>query len=323
MTERAHSLPRIGGLIQSKPLFHPAYRAWIGAGRRRRTLWRLGPGVLMILAAWVATSFGAMALGGWVASMSYPEQGLDVIDLLGSLTAIPPAIACLIILASFLGLWIGVWAALRLLHRRSLVSTLSAPGRWRWRDFLVGTAIALGLVSVSIAGVLISGQELPVSEIGLLDWGWLFIPLIPLTFLQACGEEVMMRGYLQQQLSARCRNPLVWAVLPSLLFGLLHLQAGWQGWAYVGVTTLFGLAAALTVWRTGSLAGAMGLHFGNNFLSFALAGPVVMRDSLLVEGWLQENATPGPFLIDALCYLAVLLWVMSRWSPFRPNPRAG
>ena len=56
------------------------------------------------------------------------------------------------------------------------------------------------------------------------EWLIGLIPALALILMQVAAEEVAFRGYLLQQLRARFRSPLVWAVLPALVFGALHFD---------------------------------------------------------------------------------------------------
>ncbi|MEM7508540.1 MAG: CPBP family intramembrane glutamic endopeptidase [Pseudomonadota bacterium] len=313
--------------MRCRPVFHPAYRGWIGAGRRRPALWRVLLGIVIIALCWSLTALAVFVIADAVRLATTRGDELGEIlanwvaaggPQMNSIWVIEPELAGLLVVASFSGIWLGVWITLRLLHRRHLASVLAAPGRWHWRDYAIGFAIALGFFVFSLFGFLIAGENLPFSLGGVAAWGWALVPLFLLVGVQACGEELLLRGYLQQQLATRCRNPLIWLGVPSLLFGLLHWQPGLQGIAYIAVTTIFGLAAGVIVWRTGSLAGAMGLHHANNMLNFTLTGPHGMAESLRSGGGQIDAAA---FAASGLLFLALLVLVLSRWSPFNPVPR--
>ena len=113
------------------------------------------------------------------------------------------------------------------------------------------------------------------TDLSIATWLIWLLPIGILVFLQAVGEELIFRGYLLQQLARLSRNPLVWAVLPSLTFGLAHLanapvgrgrallcrrhrdQRGRSGGA--------GLALGLHLARAG-------LHFGINITAITVIG---------------------------------------------------
>ena len=188
----------------------------------------------------------------------------------------------------------------------------------RWREFGGGLALAAAFWCVSLAvGLAVVGvpqrSALPVTL-----WLASLSPLAVLVFLQASGEELIFRGYILQQLGARFRSPLVWAFLPSFLFGMLHYSGGTElgiGWHYVAVTTLFGVTAAAMVWRTGSLALAMGVHTGMNMLSLSLAGVRGLVDGALLYSYPKSDAAML-FVTDGAATTLLLIFVLSPWFPF-------
>lgn len=104
---------------------------------------------------------------------------------------------------------------------------------------------------------------------------WLRLVLLPLSIaallIQVTAEELLYRGYLQQQLAARFENPIIWMVAVNLLFGIAHFDRNadlvyalqYVAWAFV-----FGMAASDLTARTGSLAAAIGYHLANNLFAF-------------------------------------------------------
>lgn len=166
----------------------------------------------------------------------------------------------------------GLAVGLALMMRRGLPS-LIGPWRAALRNFfwvaLPLVALWAALLPVTTLGDGVSanlslGQQLP----------WLPIAVLGL-IVQTGTEELVFRGYLQQNLAARFRSRWVWMVLPSVLFGLLHYsvqQFGALSWLVVGWSALFGLVAADLTARTGNLGAAVGLHFANNVSAVLLLG---------------------------------------------------
>ncbi len=110
---------------------------------------------------------------------------------------------------------------------------------------------------------------------GLSFGTWILILPIALIAIaiQTGAEELLFRGYLQQQLAARFASPVVWAVLPALIFGLLHFDpasAGGNVWLVVGSAALFGLMAADLTARSGSIGAAWGFHLANNMFALTV-----------------------------------------------------
>lgn len=119
--------------------------------------------------------------------------------------------------------------------------------------------------------------------------------------VQTASEEILYRGYLQQAFAARHASPLLWMVLPNLVFASVHWTDGgdWvENWQYVIWAFCFGLCCSDLVARTGSLGPAIGLHLANNayaFLFFAEAGgPDSGLALLLFPATPELPVLPGP-----------------------------
>ncbi|SEQ73652.1 hypothetical protein SAMN05428995_10751 [Loktanella sp. DSM 29012] len=159
--------------------------------------------------------------------------------------------------------------AVRLLHQRGLASMIG-PRKLAVRHTVVAT-LAVSLVLLVQEPALLwfdLSQDLGLRNPAL--WlVWLLPGIVAIT-LQCATEELLYRGYLQQQLGALSSSRWVWMVLPSVYFGFGHLYNGdtvaagvlWAGWA-----TLLGLACADLTARTGTLGAAVGLHVANNIFA--------------------------------------------------------
>ncbi|WP_299371713.1 CPBP family intramembrane glutamic endopeptidase [uncultured Tateyamaria sp.] len=104
----------------------------------------------------------------------------------------------------------------------------------------------------------------------------LLLPVALLAVLiQTSAEEVFFRGYIQQQLAARFRSPLVWMLLPAGLFGVGHYlpeTAGSNATTIALWATVFGLLMADLTARSGTLGPAIAVHFANNISAMVLTG---------------------------------------------------
>ena len=133
------------------------------------------------------------------------------------------------------------------------------------RLFALATVVA---VITSNSSTLV--QNLPLSQwLGLLPLSLVFL------LIQVSAEELVFRGYLQSQLAALGLHRLVWIVIPSAIFGLLHYDPAVMGAAAPWIalsTTLFGICAADLTARTGTLGPAIALHFAWNFYPIVLIG---------------------------------------------------
>ncbi|MEO9684246.1 MAG: CPBP family intramembrane glutamic endopeptidase [Tateyamaria sp.] len=104
---------------------------------------------------------------------------------------------------------------------------------------------------------------------------WLLLLPVALiaVLIQTSAEEVLFRGYIQQQLAAKFKSPLIWMVLPAVLFGLGHYMpssAGSNAWTIALWATVFGVLMADLTARSGTLGPAMAVHFVNNVSALVL-----------------------------------------------------
>ncbi len=293
----------------------PLFAAYVAPARAYPQIWRLALGLGLIAGVY----FSWMALLG---GLLWLVSGLDGLGLrLHVIGQGADPWSLLLLLSTFAGMALGAWAAARLLHKRGWRSLFGRPAVVL-RDFTLGVAVML-VVGGGLSLALL--PFLPALEPATLLPVWLaFLPLALLGIaLQTGAEELVFRGYLQQQLAARFATPLVWMVLPSVLFGLAHYapaEMGENTWLVVATTGLFGLIAADLTARTGALGLAWGLHFANNCLAILLVSAMGGLDGLalfqLPEGAAHAEVMRPLLLADMALMVAVWaacrLWLRSR-----------
>lgn len=245
---------------------YAAHDAFVAPARARPQLWRLVLGLAVVV---LCVSLFPLPLLGLVAAVGGTDAVGDLFyDILGTDT--PGAV--LFVLTSFAGMALGVVLAAWLLHRRG-IGSLFGPRARVWRHFLIAAALAWAVFALASALV---PSETPVEpNLPPHLWAMFLMSGILALLLQTGAEEALFRGYLQQQLAARFRSPLVWMALPALAFGALHVnpaEPGLNMWLIFGVTSLFGLLAADLTAATGSLGAAWGFHFANNTVGVLIVG---------------------------------------------------
>lgn len=284
-----------------------AHAAFVAPARARPDLWRLLLGLILTMVVY-ALGIGAIFLG--IAAVS----GLDGAQtwMLAMADGTGPT-GTLLLLATFIGMALGPMIAVRLLHARP-ARGLFGPRSRTLRDFCVVLLICAAVYAVSSLLPLPGAPPQPNLEPAI--W-FSFLPLAIMgVLLQTGAEEILFRGYLQQQLAARFASPVMWMVLPSALFALLHYQPDIMGdntWLMIGAVFVFSLLAADLTAVTGSIGAAWGMHFANN----ALAILVVSADGPL-SGLALYTAPISPaspeirplFLLDIATTIA--LWGVIR-----------
>ncbi|GAA0290238.1 CPBP family intramembrane glutamic endopeptidase [Rhodovulum strictum] len=235
----------------------PLFEAYVEPARLYPELWRviIALGVIGLI---YAGCFALLLVG------AYPVLGpLAYFGWMQGIMAPATPGQTLFVLASFIGMGLGVLIATPALHYRE-PGSLFGP----MRDWVRGFGVAVAVLVPVYAGLFLIGRAALPLEAGLPIDQWLrFLPLaLVLVLIQTGSEEVLFRGYLQQQLAARFAARVVWMGLPALVFTVLHINpaAGINAWGILVAVFAFSLAAADLTERTGSLGVAMGWHFVNN-----------------------------------------------------------
>lgn len=286
---------------------YPGFDAFTAPARASAELWRTLLGALLIVTLYAIGATVIIAGGGFV------FESLGIATRFDILEGRTPA-ALLLVLFHFIAMAGAAILVTRLLHKRG-GWTLVGDRHRLWSDFrsMAGTAIVVSVIGAT-GVILLAGVDW---KLGIGTW-LIFLPLaLPLILLQTGAEELVFRGYLQQQLGARVGAGLraVWMLIPSLLFAAGHVEPSIQGgnyWAIFAITAYFALITADVTARTGSIGAAWGLHFINNvqaLLIFSLAGPLsgLSLGSVGIEAS-SPDALPL-FALDALALTVIyLLW---------------
>ncbi|OYX44895.1 MAG: hypothetical protein B7Z02_03510 [Rhodobacterales bacterium 32-67-9] len=291
---------------------HDAYAphdAYVAPARSRREVWRLFPGIAVILAAYLGTlvllgTYLTENYGRLIAQALYQRMARG--DTPGGM---------LMLLWTFLGLALGPMIAVRLLHGRS-AGTLFGPSlRKALADFIrvLGPILALNAVLLPFA----LGADTTRPGLGFAAFlGYLPFAL-PGVLVQTGAEELVFRGYLQQQLAARFRQRLIWIGLPSLLFASGHYlpgEFGGSAWAVALWAAVFGVLAADLTARTGNLGAALGFHAANNIAALLLVGLDGNLDGLALWSMTVDLRDPAAvipaFAVDFAA--TITAWLLAR-----------
>lgn len=213
------------------------------------------------------------------------------ISLLFALTSIAVMLPAVILAMATVGL-----------RPSSAVHSVAFRLRGRW--LLLSTVPALAILALNLGiGLLLSG---------LTTGEWLLAPttdlttfvicaviIVLLTPVQAAAEEYVFRGLLMQAIGAWIKFLPLALIVPTLLFASLHV---YDIWGLLDVA-IFGIAAAIVVWRTGGLEAAISMHTVNNVTSFLLLASGVFGTTV------NEAETGGP-IGPAISVVTMSLWVL-------------
>ena len=247
-------------LMSSMTNPYAAHQNFIAVAKRNPQLWRV---VLVVVGFELIFALSSDIM-------------LEVLGIFGAQDAYLEGVSAFGTLAQFATFGIGAAGLVmlvNLVHGHGF-AVLIGPKRAARRD-LIAVTLAVALV-LFVQELLPPWYMLADAEMRSLPRWALLIPVTLLVLLVQVGtEELMFRGYLQQQLACLSPRRWVWMGLPSVMFGVLHYWNGhgaaegalWACWA-----TLLGLACADLTARSGNLGPAIGLHLANNAFALLLYG---------------------------------------------------
>ena len=264
----------------------------VGPSRARPEWWRLGAGIVLSFAVlWIGSSIVVSI----VFSLIGIEQGRLMLDSVSS-GGTPAGTYLVLFLVSLIGL--GPLILARPLHGRRAITLFGPFGR-----AVLDFALSLRALAILFFVLfLLPGGEQPEQAMPFGHW-LTFLPLTVLAiFVQVTAEEVAFRGYLQSELAARVRSPLVWMIAPSVVFGLVHMspETGADAGIIAFSAFLFAVSAADLTARTGTLGAAIALHFSNNLLAIALVAFDGPHSSLALYAYSYgvEELSTGDYIVQ-------------------------
>lgn len=225
-------------------------------------------GVLLVILGQIAGSIPFIMIQ---ANELTANPGADPAALMD--TGLHPAINLALIILPFIGSMLGLWIAMRYIHRRPFASLINARDRFDWNKgaFSIGLWMLFMILFEGVAYTVDPGNYTFRFDAGA------FIPTTLMALLllpfQTSLEELVFRGYLLQGIGLGTRRPWLSILLTSMMFGLLHI-ANPEITAFGSVVLLyyigFGLVmAVITVMDEGTEL-ALGIHFANNFFGVML-----------------------------------------------------
>ncbi|MBZ9662600.1 CPBP family intramembrane metalloprotease [Mesorhizobium sp. ESP-6-4] len=301
-----------------------AFERYRRSPNEKTNLLRLFFGTAIVIAFWMAATAVVLFAGTYVYivwRLPGPSTGQYMQDFLASPVGILSA------LSSFAGIWIGLWVTMRLVHGEPLSALFGVTRCIAGGDFLKGLVAVLITSLFSEVLLYWLQPEIARGPITLSSWLLFLTPIALLAFLQTSSEEMLFRGYLLRALARRFSSPLVWAVLPGLLFTSLHWNTAStlaiNASVFISIGT-FALLLTLLVYVTGNLGAGFGAHLGNNLTGFLLISHQEAYNSFALlnakplegPGWTNLDAVLIA-AIGVVSTLLTMLLLLHRRSPLR------
>ena len=305
----------------------PQFEAFVDRARLGKNgLGRLVAGILVAVIVFLVAT-GIILVLGFLARAALDAlsggEGIGGAGAFAEFMVTPFGLA--VALLTLGGLWLGVWAAVRLIHKRSLGGVTGSEGRIDWTDFrkafvaFAAIPFALQLATMGF------DPELHRNPLPFVEWLPAAIAIAAILLVQTSAEEVFFRGYLTQSLAARFRSPWIWAVIPVLVFASLHFKPDVApALNFAMLAAIAGMAFGFTwlVTKTGNLGAAMGAHFANNLVAIlfvshdAAFSSAAFFNGSLMQGDSLQGAAAALQVLPALASLfAALVLIVHPKSP--------
>jgi len=285
----------------------PEFQAYVAPARLYPQIWRLILGFLLILFVYL----GFMGLVFW-GGFAYATP-FKFLSWANAVMTTQGAVPTLIMLFTFVGMALGPIIAAPACHMRG-PGTLFGPLATTLRGFF--TALIIVLLVFAIFSAVTFYLEPPLPNLPFNEWLGYLPYALPLILIQTSAEELIFRGYLQQQLAARFKSRFFWMVLPSMMFASLHWDPamGTNKWLVIGVTFAMALIAADLTEKTGSLGAAMGLHFANNIFALLIVSvqDTINGLALYVTPFNKADTAELPLAVGTDLILLLVIWRILR-----------
>lgn len=245
------------------------------AKQGKNSWWRYLLGILLILFLWlfVGTIFTGIFIFAVIA-IPLSHLSLDSLELqqqlqqkLPSFLTTPSIAAYVAVNISFVFFCLGVFLAVRCLHKRKFCTLLNANGSINFKRLLSGFGVWFLLNTILIVIAYFLQPQNFEFTFNPKQW-FLLLPLaLLLTPMQIATEEFFFRGYLLQGLGLITRRWLPLMVATGVLFMLPHLNNPevargpvWLALYYFA----FGVFQSLLVLLDNRLELALGVHAATN-----------------------------------------------------------
>ena len=282
----------------------------IAAACPHTAIWRIVMGIVTVTVLAFLWIFGVIWLIGVLNGTSF------LATMSGAMQPLAPRPGgAALYLFLIVGIGVGTLIAAAFWQKRR-PGTLFGPAARTLRHFVISAGLSL-TVMIILGALSLPFMERPELNMDVSTW-LLWLPLgILVLAAQTGSEELLFRGYLQSQLAARYAAPVVWLLIPSILFGAIHYQPGMPIFltlTIVIVATVFGILAGDLTARTGSIGAAWGFHFANTALVILLVaseasitGLSLFKTSL----GLDDLGTLSPLIAVEVLTLAAI-WALIR-----------
>jgi membrane protease YdiL (CAAX protease family) len=211
---------------------------------------------------------------------------------------------------------IAIKYVVKLLHKRSFISVITARKNIDWKRLLFAFILIFGIQAITL--LLAYGGDS--SE---LIWNFKpmpFLILVIISFLlfpfQIGTEELLFRGYLMQGIGVGSKSKLIALIITSVLFGLVHganPEVAALGFSvmifYIGTGLLYGISTLMD----DGMELALGMHAANNIaasLFITATWTVMQTDALYIDP--SEPSAGIEMYLPVFVIYPIVLFIFSK-----------
>jgi uncharacterized protein len=285
----------------------------------KNSWWRFLLAILLIFFLWQIVGAGpSIFLLFLVLFDGNPQTGITPG---GQFTGVDPVLAFIVQMLAFVFFLVGIFLAVRFIHRRPFRTLITPDGHISWGRFLQGFAVWFvlsGLMSL-VESLLYPGRYVWTLDLThFVPFFFLALILVP---LQTSAEELFFRAYILQGVGLRLRN--IWALsfISGFLFMAPHLlnPEARENYVLMGFFYFFiGAVMAYVSLRDGRLELALGLHAANNMFSALLANytvSVMPTPSLFTVTTLDPVYSVSSAVIGLVIFVLIFIGPLKRRQP--------
>lgn len=232
--------------------------------------------------------------------------------------SIPSNISLVVNLLPFAFLLGLLFALVKYLHGRSILSLTTARKKIDWRRMFFSFGLIVAITIISFAFSYYSDPSQIEVQFNPSKFAILFFISIILFPFQIGLEEYLFRGYLMQHIGIIVKNKWFPLIFTSVLFGIAHSanpEVAEMGFItmvfYIGTGLLLGI---MTLMDDG-LELALGFHLGNNLLAALLITSdwsALQTDAIFRYTAEEANTTVSEILIPVLVFYPIILIIFSK-----------
>ncbi|MDR4947902.1 CPBP family intramembrane glutamic endopeptidase [Neobacillus cucumis] len=231
----------------------------------------------------------------------------------GDYVGINPLLYFTLINSQFLFWLLGLYVAVRFIHKRKFTSLITPNRKIDWKRIGFGFLTYFVILSMTtIIDCLLNPGNYSFNDSRVSDFLILFVLVLVFTPIQTTCEELFFRGYLMQLFGKWIRIPFLLSLIVGSIFGALHFTNPEMGYSPI----LFGADYLLTgiIWcyitaKTNSAELSIGAHAANNML---LGWFLTMDDSAMgniPSLFVVRNIDPAISLMWAIVSLGIFLFI--------------